>query len=248
MFKGSRLKVDWAKRHISELEITLQAFFDAKPYRFVVEVDTDPEYFGLVIRGQQELPDSVSLLIGDAIHNLRVALDRLAVELVTMKAPASKGVKFPFCADAGSLEKTIKKRRIDRAGPDVVNRIRGLKPYKGGNNPLRGLHDLDIADKHERPIITVAVAGWENINRFVRESGNIILGSAIVDIKDGVKFLKFPADGRAKLDEQFDISTKIIFDDGFAFERRDVIPTLHQLASMVEDIINDFEAIIRKRI
>src|SRR5580700_703672 len=122
MFKGSRLKVDWAKRHISELERTLQAFFDTKPYRFVVEIDSDPQWYWLVMRGQQELPDSVSLLIGDAVHNLRVALDRLAVELVAMKAPNTSNVKFPFCTDEGGLEEAIKKRRVDRAGPDVVNR------------------------------------------------------------------------------------------------------------------------------
>ena len=101
----------------------------------------------------------LALVIGDAVHNLRSALDLLAFALVGDKCPTPgqrRQVQFPFSASANGLEATIKSRQISRAGEKVVREIKKLKPYPGGNETLQAIHDLDLADKHKLIIPTVA--------------------------------------------------------------------------------------------
>ena len=42
----------------------------------------------------------------------------------------------------------ITKRNFDKAGLDAVALLHTFAPYRGGNELLRAVHDLDIEDKH----------------------------------------------------------------------------------------------------
>lgn len=95
------------------------------------------------------MPVYWSAIIGDVLHNLRAALDLLAVGLVAQNNGNPKGVHFPFADSADELERQIKDKRMLRAAPAVVDMLRALKPYRGGNLALRHVHDLDVRDKHQ---------------------------------------------------------------------------------------------------
>ena len=88
-------------------------------------------------------------IIGDAVHNLRSALDILACDLAKLNGQSDDGVYFPFAKSESELDRQIAGRRFDRAGPAAVAELKALRPYKGGNTLLRGVHDLDIQDKHQ---------------------------------------------------------------------------------------------------
>src|SRR4051794_37203940 len=77
-----KLKVERAKEHIRNLESAVQAFRDTDPYGFRIEDDlqTGDKIYRIEIRRQT--PDAFSLIVGDAVHNLRSALDHLARQLV----------------------------------------------------------------------------------------------------------------------------------------------------------------------
>jgi hypothetical protein len=145
-FAGPRLKVKRAKRHISDLNDEISAFLKRDSYRIVLENNAETGKLSWIVRITEELSDQAPLIIGDAIHNLRTALDLLACDLVRLNGGNIKKVYFPFASEGDNLNKRIKERKIHRAGPDIVQIIKCLKPYKGGDNALWAIHDLDITD------------------------------------------------------------------------------------------------------
>ena len=128
--------------------------------------------------------DTFSLLIGDALHNLRSALDALAYSFaVAFTKPLPKEIanssEFPVFGDEDGkgipgvgntmFHQTSKKGdpvpgsglfKIRGCDPGVQTIIEGLQPYKRGNafrsHPLWVLHDLDRISKHRLLHTTVA--------------------------------------------------------------------------------------------
>lgn len=241
IFAASKLKIERANRHISDLDQTLNAFRESKPYRIVIEKDSDPEMCRLVVRTGIELPSEFSAIIGDAVHNLRAALDLLACDLVRQNGGDVEEVYFPFCANGNDLELMIKKRHIDRAAPQVVDIIRSLKPYTGGNVALRGIHDLDITDKHKLLIPIIAI---NRIQNFAPTMGGFpmftLQNVGLLNAVDGRVVAVLPIPENYKIGQNFDPIIDIAFGEGQPFIYEALIPTLHQVSQLVDGIVNIF--------
>lgn len=95
-------------------------------------------------------------ILGDCIHNMRTALDLMASELARLNQQNDKNVYFPFAASIDDFPDAIKNRHFDKCGQDAVDLLKTFSPYKGGNEKLRAIHDLDIQDKHTSLILTMA--------------------------------------------------------------------------------------------
>src|SRR5690554_4190409 len=54
-----------------------------------------------------------------------------------------------FCESESELDDMIRRRNFDAVSPAAIDLVRRLKPYKGGNTPIRYVHDLDVMDKHQ---------------------------------------------------------------------------------------------------
>jgi hypothetical protein len=81
--RGVRIKIDRAKKHFADLDTAIRAFEARGPYRVEVNKDPhDPSYENYYFRSNATIPDDWSAIVGDCIHNLRSALDLLAVTLV----------------------------------------------------------------------------------------------------------------------------------------------------------------------
>jgi hypothetical protein len=98
-------------------------------------------------------------LAGDVIHNLRSALDHLANQLALVGCPTLtdkelRQIEFPIAETLKKYEDD-KARKVKGMRPEAVKAIDDLKLYKGGNDPLWRLHELDNIDKH-RTLFTVA--------------------------------------------------------------------------------------------
>src|SRR5438128_2063569 len=113
LFDGATLKLERARYHISELERAIAEFLARKPFRAVIDVGETPNQRRLTYRVGESVPKVFSAMIGDAIHNLRAALDLLACELVRLNGASDENVYFPFCHDAASLDQMIQKRHMD---------------------------------------------------------------------------------------------------------------------------------------
>jgi len=190
---GPRLKVSRAKRHIRDLNNEITAYVRSNPYQIVIEQDPNSTQHLWTLRVRQKVPQEFAGIIGDAIHNLRSALDLLACDLVRMNGGETKDVNFPFAGGADGLEIAIKNRNINRAGKDVVEIIRSLKPYTGGNEALRAIHDLDIADKHVTLIPTTHFAGIHGVQTKHANGGVVMINNLrFGPIKDGMTPLSLP--------------------------------------------------------
>jgi hypothetical protein len=245
-FFSSKLKVDRAKRHISELNSEITAFLDRDPYRVIIEKGPNSGQCSWTIQVREEVPIHFPLIIGDAVHNLRTALDLLACDLVRLNGQTTENVYFPFCLKRDDFEGAIKRRHIDRASPDVVDIIRTLQPYKGGLDMLRAVHDLDITDKHQLliPIFHCVIIPYSSFSSFFPNDQPFLtlLSTQSNRVKDGTVLQIGPITDEIKVGQNLKLTFEIAFGDGQPREGQPILPTLHQLTSLITGIIEMFEA------
>jgi hypothetical protein len=152
-----RHKIERAKKHIQGLDLAQQLFIDSDPYVVESHYDPDWEDKGRTIYrvlGLPAIPYDISLITGDAIHNLRTALDHLAYCLAEVSSPQGfdeRLISFPICESVNEHEAKLGGQIKGILRQDVIDAMRLAEPYKGGKgygNTLWRLHKLDIIDKH----------------------------------------------------------------------------------------------------
>ncbi|ENE4870662.1 hypothetical protein ABNT98_17950 [Klebsiella pneumoniae] len=240
IFAAPKLKIERAKRHIRDLNNEIVSFTRKNPFKVVIEGNAFQ--YDFVIRVKEEIPENISCYIGDVIHNLRAALDLLACDLVRRAGGNTNGVYFPFASGPDELEAAIVKRKIGRAGQDIVSIIRAMKPYTGGNKSLRAIHDLDIADKHLALIPVATYAGLNNV-RFTGVQGleSLLCEKVrISPIKDGQRLISAPAVADYKLGQQFNAIIDITFADGQPLSGEPILKALEELIDLTNGIISTF--------
>jgi hypothetical protein len=160
-----RLKIGRAKCHIADLRLALRHFAGSQPYR--VDNRPDPATGGPVyfLAGVADVPQAISVIAGDAIHNLRCALDHLAYQLVMVGAGSvpSHHVYFPVVDDPVENKHKFDKD-VGGMRPAAADAIRDLEPHKGGKgHRLWVLHKLNNTDKHRLLLAAVSVYRGPNV-------------------------------------------------------------------------------------
>jgi hypothetical protein len=151
-----RVKVERAKKHLAELETEINANTGETLRIFCMK--PDPKTGNLApYHGPMPISNFNLLAVaGDVVQNLRTALDHLAYHLAQVGNPTvepSRDVSFPISRDAETHE-SRKAGKVKGMREDAKKAIDALKPYKGGNDALWLLHDLNNTDKH-RFLLTV---------------------------------------------------------------------------------------------
>jgi hypothetical protein len=153
-------KVERAYHHINELDRVLAAFIKSNPYEVVIEEDPHTKQVLYCLSRNADIPVDVSLIVGDILQNLRSSLDHLAYALVVAnnQTPNTK-TYFPITEEVPepTNPKSDFSRKVCGMSQDAINTILLLKPYKGGNHALWGLHALNNWDKHNL-IVTVGAS------------------------------------------------------------------------------------------
>jgi hypothetical protein len=173
-FDHSRLKVKRARQHIGELMEQIKAFLLRDPFYLDVAAGPSPNSKIWIVRVREEVPIEFCAIIGDVIHNLRAALDLMAVQLVRLNNKNDDDVYFPFSQSAKTFNDAFKRSKMNRASSKAIALLKSLKPYSDGNYPLHSLHALDIMDKHQALIPTYDVIavpdylGGKELKRGVR--------------------------------------------------------------------------------
>lgn len=155
-----RVKIDRAKHHILDLEQQVSAFLDTKPYKVGAKRDPQTRKPIYYIVSVAETPISIAAIAGDALQNLRSALDHLAYRLVLsgLGSPPNhpEYIAYPI-ADSQAQYPSLRDGKVKGARQDAKNAIDATKPYLGGNDTLWRLHKLNNIDKH-RLLLTVGSA------------------------------------------------------------------------------------------
>jgi hypothetical protein len=152
------LKLDRAEYHLNDLYTEIGRFIDDKPYDIVrvPECRKHPDCWRYILRTRAVDP-SCALILGDAVHNMRSALDHLAVAL-----SGHRQASFPILTDDIEQPRTKKDReartRFNRAvegmPPEAVATIKTFQPYherteiERRTQGLAVISYIDNADKH----------------------------------------------------------------------------------------------------
>jgi hypothetical protein len=150
-------KIERARQHIQELDRVCETFRKSDCYGIRTECDSQTAQTSYKIARLGTPPVDIALIAGDALSNLRSALDHLAYCLVlrnTCAVPTDK-VYFPIKDSAAIYHSAKAQREMHGMGHAAIKAIDAIKPYKGGNDTLWFLKELNNRDKH-RLLVTVA--------------------------------------------------------------------------------------------
>jgi hypothetical protein len=247
-FEGSRLKVERANKHISDIDSLLQAFVNSDFYNLTVEKDADSGENVLRVAINAGIPaEEYALIIGDALHNLRSALDLVYYETVILCAGTpSKWTKF-FVEDTreklkSRLDSALKKKQITKLVHSLIFDV--VKPYQTGNSAIWTLDDWNITDKHQLlvPVFKLVIL---NQVRFEDEHHR-----PLPDLRDqfffgesSIALLKGARGINVKVKDKGHASADILLAQNILKKIQTVGPTLRWIAEEVTNTINQFDAL-----
>ena len=243
-FASSRLKVERAKKHIDEINGLLRDFAQSDFYSLEIEQEADARINFLRIEVDQSgFPlDDIALTIGDAVHNLRSALDHLWYQVVLCcGGTPTKWTRFPV-GDAGDslvaiLNSALDKKQITIPIVDLL--MAGIKSYQGGNAAIWGLHNLNIRDKHEMLVPALKLMAVLDVR--LEDENHMPIGRGNYYLDESSRIRLREADGRTvSVKDKGHAAAQILFDIGTPFEGDPVVPTLVRVTKEVERIVEAF--------
>jgi hypothetical protein len=87
-FTGAERKIDRAREHVNALDKAINRFLETEPHAVERRLRARDRIHEYVLARYTEPPDCLGLLVGDAAHNLRSALDHVTFELAAKGAQA----------------------------------------------------------------------------------------------------------------------------------------------------------------
>jgi hypothetical protein len=213
-FDEIEAKIDRAGEHIDALNGEIRHWAEGNPYSIEAEPKGQSTHHRIYVR-LHEVPDvrRWGLLLGDAVHNMRSALDHLVYALairVTGQDPPPGFDRLQFVIVDDPSDWKGQMWHLKPLSDEMRALIESVQPYK--TTPLdrvqydllRWLRELDDADKHRviRPVF-IAPAGFEAILRTITEGPMTIhaplaliedeatiftvAGEAITEVEDEIK-------------------------------------------------------------
>src|SRR6202051_4764394 len=187
-------KLEWADKHLVDLKHELAAFRVAKVKAVIRENDPNRPGYSRWILTDASIPDPIMLILGDAIHNLRSALDHFANAIVrdNGKQPSFE-TDFPIWRspkfDRKEYEATVE-TKVGRAAKPVVQEFKGLEPHEGGKNELLwALDKFDVVDKHRFLVVlalrprSVGFSAWAQMKKIVSPERTAVLPNQLISIR-----------------------------------------------------------------
>jgi hypothetical protein len=249
---GPQLKLERARRLMDEFDAAFDDFKKSQTRKDVPELNADRRYYEFKFRMKQ--PTRLAPIVGDIIHNLRSALDLLACDLARMNGRTSRTAMaetwFPIFGSEAEFRNGADKK-IRHLSPADQEIIRALKPYKGGNDTLWQLHQLDILDKHRlilpavlavsvTDVLIGPVAG-EGKPRMLAEFNAKLHREGV--LKDGDVLFRVPASVMEQPTEiEMKATLNVVFSETKIVDGEPVRGTLIRFGKAVQDVIKAFEA------
>jgi hypothetical protein len=260
---GIRNKIERAEKHIADVGLACQGFFAANQYRIGHKDNPTTAERTLYMVSVPEVGPEISVVIGDAIQNLRSALDHLAHALVVI-GTSSLGphphVYFPIF-DSASEYKAGKMRKIQGMRQDAIDAIDATEPYKGGSldpdDTLWCLNALNKIDKH-RLLLTVA-SQYESHSMTPGQRAQVVRGyygsypatanpPNLTGVHIPAKLRHFPLKAGdelltapiAEMYENVQFRFVVAFNEPGIIQREAVSEALQRMANLVRALTTDF--------
>jgi hypothetical protein len=144
-------KLDRADYHIKDIDSRISTF-SAHPYDVIPYENGDTEETELRLANVKGMPTEWPAIIGDAINNLRSALDHLMWNLVLLNGNSpGRNTQFPIVTSGNGYDGESC-RMTGGASSKHIAEIKGLQPYHRTGaektHPLFWLNQLSNFDKH----------------------------------------------------------------------------------------------------
>lgn len=257
-----REKIERAKKHIGDLDNERASFLALNPYLVTPEYYAEYNATAYFLDECPPIPNSIALMAGDAIHNLRSALDHLFFQLIEAngKTPIIEDYPgFPILKSKERFDKYVAANCAQKKGTSgkAENLIQATKAYQGGNDTLWSLQELDNIDKH-RLLITAVFAinkfgfdiGGRNLERMTANMAIRIVGElppkiawfSAPDRKIGAKKgdVIFSIEGDFETNKNVQFTFDIAFGEPEIVKGKPLLETLQQMSDFVDALICSF--------
>jgi hypothetical protein len=162
---GCLAKIERAREHLDVLEVELEAFLHAEPPPIGVsqtQLDDESGWYYAYAIVERPPPLRLGVILGDALHNARSALDHLIWQLVLLNGAApTRDNAFPIVFRVADWD-AAKSRRLVGLSVEQQAHLDRLQPYNCGDPEqaratyLAVLSQLSNVDKHQ--IVHPAIA------------------------------------------------------------------------------------------
>ncbi len=186
--EGVRLKLARARRHLEELRGEIDTFFESPPFRRVLYRDESGLNYILVGYLTHWLPETLPVIIGDCLQNMRVALDHLAWALAeSTGTEPPHNTSFPIYLSRDAFHERNKAgkatvrsglKRIEAIPEEAQAVVEELQPYCAEDpimHPLWNLNEYSRIDRHRTLSVMYALSDYESFDiGTVDSSGNFL--------------------------------------------------------------------------
>jgi hypothetical protein len=196
-FRDARLKIKRADKHVADLKHGIVSLENTKTRTIQHNDQTGAQELIYEIPNLDNALSDLSLIAGDAFHNLRSALDyawRSALERYVPSAVQSRN-RFPVFRTIEKLEEALKGIKVDSICPSLFEAIvSNIQPYETGNaGVIWSLNTIDNRDKH---VVLLGLRPFTGINGIVVRdaNGDIFRGTGVPVQRSGPLVIPFPGD------------------------------------------------------
>jgi hypothetical protein len=242
---SARLKVERAYQHVLNVEEWLRIYQSLNRYDVAIGKDFKTGEDGgsavtIVSPEKKYPPGHLPSMVGDAVHNLRAALDHVSAAIFRVAGEDAEKASFPIDKNRQSLVSKRNYREIERLAPDLAPVIADYICSGNSADMLVAMNHLDRADKHRTLIITVAVAKI-GIACIADENQAKGFAAGTVYILPGGKSPALGSLAHAHNERNNHAPADIVFGEGEIFAMQPIIPTLHQFTQLVIGLIDAVE-------
>lgn len=210
-FQDAYLRLAWAKFKIDDLKAAAYRF--GEETNIVLERCRDlsrPDTHEIIqLVGREPIPSRIRLMFSDICHSARASLEYLACGLTRANGAApTRWTGFPFGTDLANFNSLLQSKVPDISA-EARDEISAFKPYKGGNDFLYTLHEVNRTDKHLD--LVGSVMSLSTLSGIFSVSEEFQMCTELVGtLQSGIPILSLPRD--AKFEPKINITVGIITD------------------------------------
>ena len=246
-FPTSHKKIQRANKHISDIHALTLAFGN-HPDCYAARIDNDAEsgqnFFCIDIREDLFPGDEIALTAGDALHNLRSALDLMYYQIVSAgDGSVTKWTHFPIEDTREELVSrwlgsALKQKQVSTILGDFI--VDTIKPYAAGNHSLWALHQMNISDKHEffvpalKFVAIVNVSLEDDKGRAIGRTGYAMDESCRIRLMDA-------NDRKVTIKNKGQATLRVLFGPDTLFQNQPIFMTLAGISEEVTRTVEAFE-------
>jgi hypothetical protein len=238
----AQASVDWAVSQLPAFSEKLGTWLGLNVEVGIKDVPPPATHNPIVAIEKAPLPLFFNVEMGAYLNAIRSSLDILASALARLyDIPRPVKAYFPIASSETAFAAGNYKGSHFVKGLPLPERgfIEALKPYKGGNKTLWGLHQLDIVRKHRR-LLDVQI----NPQRLTLSSGAalpddfapVAIGWLRVNEETVLGLIR-----KGASDYEMKFIPYVAFNEVEIAEGQPIIPILHQCANMAQAIIKLFD-------